>query len=131
MTYSCLMKLIKHTDAPVFEAEGTTVTAYAAPSRGAGEISLWQLELAPGSTSPLHHMDREEVFLALEGQARLTVGNTEHPLGPGDCLILPADTDFTLHVRGEQPFRALACVAAGGLATLVPEGVTFAPPWAL
>jgi mannose-6-phosphate isomerase-like protein (cupin superfamily) len=125
------MHLIKRTDAPRFDAAGTAVTAYAAPSRGSSELSVWQIELTPGSTSPLHHMDREEVFLGLEGHARLAVANSEHRLGPGDCLILPAGTDFTLHVPGEQPFRALACVAAGGLATLVPEGVTFAPPWAL
>ena len=125
------MKLIKHTDAPVFEAGGTTVTAYAAPSRGASELSVWQLELAPGSTSPLHHMDREEVFLGLEGDAIAMVGDTEHPLAAGDCLILPAGTAFTLHVPGERPFRALACLPVGGLATLDPDGDTFAPPWAV
>jgi quercetin dioxygenase-like cupin family protein len=125
------MKLIKHTDAPVFEAGGTTVTAYAAPSRGASELSLWRLELAPGSTSPLHHMDREEVFLGLEGHAIATVGDTDHPLGAGDCLILPAGTAFTLHVPGERPFRALACLPVGGLATLAPGGDPFAPPWAV
>jgi quercetin dioxygenase-like cupin family protein len=125
------MTLIKHTDAPVFEAEGTTVTAYAAPSRGASELSVWQLELAPGSTSPLHHMDREEVFLGLAGDAIAMVGDTEHPLAAGDCLILPAGTAFTLHVPGPRPFRALACVRVGGLATLDPGGETFAPPWAV
>ena len=109
------MTLIKHTDAPVFEAEGTTVTAYAAPSRGASELSVWRLELAPGSTSPLHHMDREEVFLGLEGEAIAMVGGTA----------------FTLHVPGPRPFRALACLPAGGLATLDPGGETFAPPWAV
>ena len=59
------MHIINRTDAPTFDAGGTAVTAYAAPSRGAAEVSLWRLELAPGSTSPLHHMDREEVFLGL------------------------------------------------------------------
>ena len=130
MTYCVPMKLIKHTEAPVFDAEGTTVTAYAAPSRGSSEMSLWQIELAPGSTSPLHHMDREEVFLALEGHAIAAIEDREHALGAGDCLILPAGTDFTLHVPGDRPFRALACVPAGAQATLVPDGATFLPPWA-
>ena len=124
------MKLIKHTEAPVFDAEGTTVTAYAAPSRGSSEMSLWQIELAPGSTSPLHHMDCEEVFLGLQGQAVAAIEETEHLLGPGDCLILPAGTAFTLHVPGDEPFFAMACIPVGGQATLVPEGTTFAPPWA-
>ena len=124
------MELIKRTDAPMFDAGGTTVTGYAAPSRGAAEVSLWQIELAPGSTSPLHHMDREEVFLGLEGSAVAAIEGTEHALGAGDCLILPADTAFTLHVPGDRPFRALACLPAGAQATLVPDGATFVPPWA-
>src|SRR5829696_6416460 len=116
------MQIIKRAEAPLFDAAGTTVTAYAAPSRGASEVSLWQIELAPGSTSPLHHMDREEVFLGLDGHATALVEDAEHPLGAGDCLILPAGTAFSLHVPGEQPFRALACLPAGGLATMVPSG---------
>jgi len=130
MTYCGGMNLIKRTDAPVFDAAETLVTGYAAPSRGASEVSLWQIELAPGSTSPLHHMDREEVFLGLDGHAVAAVDGSEHPLGRGDCLILPAGTDFTLHVSGPQPFRALACVPAAAQATMVPDGPTFLPPWA-
>ena len=93
-------------------------------------MSLWQFELAPGSTSPLYHIDCEEVFLGLHGHAVAAIDETEHPLGPGDCLILPAGTAFTLHVPGEEPFRAMACIPVGGQATIVPDGPTFAPPWA-
>src|SRR3954471_3812767 len=124
------MDIIKRSDAPNFDAPGASFTAYAAPSRGASQVSLWCLELGPGSTSPLHEMDCEEVFLGLEGDAVVMVDDTRHPLGAGDCLILPPRTPFTLHVPGRRPFRALACMTAGGLATMVPDGTTFAPPWA-
>jgi quercetin dioxygenase-like cupin family protein len=124
------MHLIKRSDAPTFEAGGTSVLGYAAPSRGAAELSVWQIELAPGSTSPLHHMDREEVFLGVGGHAVAEVDGARHDLGAGDCLILPAGTDFTLHVPGEEPYRALACVPAGALATMADDGATFVPPWA-
>ena len=102
------MHLIKRPDAPTFDAGGTTVTGYAAPSRGADEVSLWQIELAPGSTSPLHYMDCEEVFLGLHGHAVAAIDGTEHLLGSGDCLILPA----------------------GAQATMAGDGATFVPPWA-
>jgi quercetin dioxygenase-like cupin family protein len=124
------MHIIKRTDAPLFDAAGTAVTAYAAPSRGSSEVSLWQIELAPGSTSPRHHMDREEIILGLDGDAVAEIDATEHALGAGDCLILPAGTDFTLHVPEEQrPFRAVACMPSGAHATMVPDGATFVPPW--
>jgi len=123
------MHLIKRPDAPTFDAGGTTVTGYAAPSRGAAEVSVWQIELAPGSTSPRHHMDREEIFLGLDGHAVARVGEAERCLGAGDCLILPAGTDFTLHVPGPHPFRALACLPAGAQAIMAADGATFVPPW--
>jgi quercetin dioxygenase-like cupin family protein len=124
------MRVIRHSDAPVFDAEGTTVTAYAAPSRGTSELSLWRLELAAGSVSPLHQMDHEEVFLALEGRVVAVVGGQEHAFGAGDCLVLPARTPFSFHVRDAAPFRAVACLPAGSVATMIPDGVTFVPPWA-
>src|SRR5215218_5702713 len=104
------MPIIRQTDAPHFDASGTTVTGYAAPSRGASQVSLWEIELAPGSTSPLHYMDCEEVFLALEGHAIVAIDGSERDLSAGDCLILPAATAFTLHVPGDAPFRAVACL---------------------
>jgi quercetin dioxygenase-like cupin family protein len=124
------MPLITRTDAPTFEAGGTSVIAYAAPSRGAAEVSVWQVELAPGSTSPRHHMDREEVFLGIAGHAVAEVDGTRHDLRAGDCLILPAGTDFTMHVPGPEPYRALACVPAGARAVMAADGATFVPPWA-
>ena len=124
------MHIINRTDAPTFDAAGTTVTAYAAPSRGAAEVSLWEIELAPGSASPRHCMDREEIFLGIGGHAVAEVNETEHQLGVGDCLILPAGTDFTMHVPGQEPYRALACVPAGARATMAADGATLLPPWA-
>ena len=63
------MTLISQQSAPPYAADGTTITGYAAPSRGASQISLWRIELAPAASSPLHQMDVEEVFLGLEGEA--------------------------------------------------------------
>lgn len=124
------MNLITQHSAPAFAAGETTVTGYAAPSRGATAVSLWRIELAPGSISPLHEMDVEEVFLGLEGRAVVTVNGKESAVTPGDCLVLPARTPFTLSADPAGPFRAVACMPAGGQATLLPDGATFVPPWA-
>src|SRR3954471_11425328 len=116
------MHLITRTHAPAFDAGGTAVIGYAAPSRGSTEVGLWQIELAPGSTSPRHHMDREEIFLGLDGHAVAEVDGTERSLGAGDCLILPAGSAFPLHPPGQQPSRPLACIPAGAQATMAADG---------
>ena len=122
--------LITRQDAPAFNADGTSVTGYAAPTRGATAVSLWSIDLEPGSISPLHEMDVEEVFLGLDGTAVVVVDGEESRIGAGDCLVLPARTAFTLRAALDGPFRAVACMPAGGRATLLPDGPTFVPPWA-
>ena len=124
------MKLISRQAAPPFTAGGTTITGYAAPSRGATEVSLWRIELAPGSSSPLHQMDVEEVFLVVDGEAVAVVDETRATIGAGDCLIVPARTPFTLTTGDKGPFLAVACMTAGGRATMLLDGATFVPPWA-
>jgi quercetin dioxygenase-like cupin family protein len=124
------MKHISQHSAPAFGAGGATITGYASPSRGASEVSLWRIELAAASSSPLHEMDVEEIFLGLDGEATLVAGDRESTVKPGDCLILPARTPFTLTAGADRPFRAVACMAAGGKATMLPDGPSFVPPWA-
>ena len=91
---------------------------------------MWEIELAPGSTSPRHHMDREEVFLGVGGHAIAEIDGTEHELGAGDCLILPAGTDFTLHVPGTQPLPRPGLRARRRPGDHGCHGATFLPPWA-
>ena len=124
------MKLITRHAAPPFAVGGTTITGYAAPSRGATEVSLWRIELSPGSSSPLHEMDVEEVFLVIDGEAVAVVEETRSTIGTGDCLIVPARTPFILTAGETGPFLAVACMTAGGQATMLPDGATFVPPWA-
>src|SRR5262245_23847197 len=124
------MPIIKHDEAPLFTADGTTVTGYAAPSRGAADTSVWRVELAAGSASPLHSLTREEVFMALDGRAVATIDGVQHAVGPGDCLNVPAGSAFAIAAAGDAPFRALTCMPAGGKATVLPDGPTFVPPWA-
>jgi len=124
------MMLIASAEAAIFDVPDTHVIAYAAPSRGATELCLWRIDIAPGSTSPLHHMDCEEVFLCTDGRAVVVTSAAERPIQAGDCLVLPAQTDFSFRVVGDEPFRALACIRAGGKATMAASGDTFVPPWA-
>jgi mannose-6-phosphate isomerase-like protein (cupin superfamily) len=123
------MPIIKSTDAPVFEIHGLTVTGFAAPSRGSRETSTWRLVLAPGTPGVPHSVDREEIFVVLAGTARATVGGEPCELAPGDTLIVPPDTEFSLANPGEAPCTAIAMLPVGGRARM-PDGAPFVPPWA-
>jgi mannose-6-phosphate isomerase-like protein (cupin superfamily) len=121
--------IITAASAPTFTLDGTTAVGYASPSRGAADLSLWRIRLDPGTASPYHALSREEVFLALDGDAVATVDGTEHPLSPGDCLVVPPGVPFAL-AAGSGGFAAVCAMAAGGEATILPDGPTITPPWA-
>jgi quercetin dioxygenase-like cupin family protein len=122
--------IITSADAPTFEQGGTTAVGYASPSRGAADVSLWRLAIAPAQTSPTHSLTHEEVFLALAGSATATVGDCRHDLVAGDCLVVPRGVPFTL-ATGSDGLEAVCAMPSGGQATILPDGPTLTPPWAV
>src|SRR4051812_147215 len=74
------MPLITSADAPTFRLDDLEVVGFAAPSRGASELSMWRLTLAAGAVGVAHSMDREEVFVALAGEAEVVVGAARYEL---------------------------------------------------
>ncbi len=57
------------------------------------------------------------------------IGGVEHPFSAGDCLVVPAGAAFTL-TTGKEGLEAVCAMAAGGQATILPNGPTITPPWA-
>jgi mannose-6-phosphate isomerase-like protein (cupin superfamily) len=122
--------VIRSEDAPTFEQGGATATGYASPSRGAHDLSMWRISLVAGEASPVHALSREEVFLALRGSATVTIDGVEELLAEGDCLVVPGGAPFALRA-GDDGLTAVCAMVAGGQATILPDGPTLTPPWAV
>ena len=121
--------IIRHRDAPEFGQDGTLITGYASPTRGADSIAAWRVALEPGAGSPEHAVTRDEVFIVLTGEATFEVAGRRHQVGPGDAICVPPDTAFRLSNAGPEQFAAICCMAAGGQAR-IGEGDPFPIPWA-
>ncbi|NUR58873.1 MAG: cupin domain-containing protein [Catenulispora sp.] len=123
------MPLTTLADAPTFELEGFTFRPLAVPSRGSTELAIWALELVPGATSEVHSMDREEVFVVVEGKVGATVAGEEVLAAAGDAIIVPAHAVLQLrNACAENPAKVTAVTSVGMKATV--GGSSFAPPWA-
>jgi quercetin dioxygenase-like cupin family protein len=122
--------LIRRAEAPRFAHDGTRVTGYASPSRGSASVAVWRLVLEPGAASPIHQLTQDEAFLALSGVATVELAGEEFRLETGDGLSVPPGIPFRIRNAGAEPFEAVACMAAGGLAQ-VGDDEPFAPPWAV
>lgn len=124
------MPIVKSSTAPTFHLPGLDVVGLASPSRGACETCVWRIALPPGTPGTSHIVDREEIFVALSGEARLELGGTETVFASGDALVIPVGEPFSLSNTGTEPFTALALQPVGGKA-VPPGGEPFSPSWTL
>lgn len=74
--------------------------------------------LAPGEAPPRHrHDDAEQVFYVLEGRGRLFLGDhdEEHPVQPGDVVLIPAGAWHSIRAEGGSlRYLAVDCFLPGG-----------------
>lgn len=122
------MPLASLADARADRLPGIVGRPLAVPSRGSTQLAVWALEIQPGPAGQPHSVDREEVFVLQHGQAVGTIADERHQLSPGDALIVPPDTPFSITVTGDQPAWFTVCTTAGIRATM--NGATIDPPWA-
>lgn len=111
------------------EAGENRFTSLATPTRGTAETSVWTVEIPPGNPGVPHRLTREEVFVVLGGAAEVGIGGEVSHASPGDAIVVPADTPFTLAATGNEPLRALCVLPVGGQARHE-GGEPFTPPWA-
>jgi quercetin dioxygenase-like cupin family protein len=112
--------------APKFETGEATITGLAAPSRGSRETAAWRLRLRADAPSPRHSLDRDELFIVLEGAITAQYADHEETVAAGGALIVLAGTEFALIARGAEA-EAVCVLPAAARATV--EGEAFAPPW--
>ena len=70
-----------------------------------------------------------EQFLVLAGEVTATIAGDDEIAAAGDCLIVPAGKPFVLRA-GDDGLAAVCAMAAGSVATILPDGPTITPPWA-
>jgi quercetin dioxygenase-like cupin family protein len=111
------------------ETPNATMTTLASPTLGGSAgLSVWQVEMAPGSRGPLHVFDSEQVWTVLDGAIAVTADGVRHELGAGDTIVLRAGV--TRQVEAEPEARILVC-GRGDAVVSVPgeQDDRGTPPW--
>jgi quercetin dioxygenase-like cupin family protein len=123
------MPIVRLEDAEHFELHGAEFTGLAAPSRGSRENAVWRVRLPAGAPGLVHRLTREEIIVALTGEAEILLGGQIHRLPAGDLVVIPPGVDFSLSVPGHNDFEAIAILPVGGMAVVGGEA-PFTRPWA-
>lgn len=122
------MPVITPDDAPTFDTGGAVITGLASPSRGgATDTAAWRVRLRADQPSPTHELDRQEVFVVLDGAVTACFADREETVGAGGALIVPAGERFSLVARGADA-DAVCVLPVGAQART--DGDAFTPPWA-
>lgn len=122
------MPVLRSTDAMAHEAHGSRFSSYVAPSLGSEHLCAWRLDVPADRRGVAHRPTREEVLLVLDGSLRVSLDGTEHELGPGDVVLVPADGEVRID---SGPTGASAWVTTtAGLEAVLADGSRLTPPWA-
>lgn len=122
------MPVVRHADARRTTTPNATMTTFATPSLGGSQAALWQVEMVPGASGPLHWFDVEQVWTVLDGAARVELDGEALAVGPGDTLVMPAAVPRRVHADPEAGFTAIVTAPGGALAT-APGAEPVLPPW--
>jgi mannose-6-phosphate isomerase-like protein (cupin superfamily) len=66
-----------------------------------------------GVTTPHHHINTEEIYYILEGEALMRVGRETKTVGPGDAIAIPPGVSHQITNLGSDTLKFLCCCAPG------------------
>ncbi|MER5476651.1 cupin domain-containing protein [Streptomyces sp. NPDC002734] len=123
------MTVIDETEQRTTRTGAGAMFALAAPSQGSKELSTWRVELGEGAATPVHLIDREQVWMPLSGEFQVEVEGAVERAKAGQAVLLPAGAVRQVTAVG-GPAQALVAMPAGGRAMLPGGEDKIALPWA-
>ncbi|MEM1388466.1 MAG: cupin domain-containing protein, partial [Pseudomonadota bacterium] len=79
------------------------------PSTGAGQLTVIEVNIAPGQGHDFHkHPDQEEVIYCISGQVEQWLGTEKRLFGPGDSVFIGADVVHASFNVGDDTAQLLA-----------------------
>lgn len=124
------MQVISESQERTITTPTATMTGLAAPSQGSAEISTWRVRMKADSPSPVHMIDREQIWMPLTGAFAFTVDGESATVSAGQALVVPSGSTRQFHATDDGA-EALVCMPAGGRASTPDNDTPRAIPWAV
>jgi mannose-6-phosphate isomerase-like protein (cupin superfamily) len=98
-------------------------------AEGLRALSVWRQTMAPGSATPPHRHDCEEVVLVVEGSGEVHIDGKVLAFGPDTTLVLPPNVPHQIFNTGSVPLKTVAAFSASPVGTSLPDGAPLELPW--
>lgn len=108
---------------------GIAHSTWAGAAQGLSQLSVWRQTLAPGSLTPPHSHDCDEVVLCLSGWGEVHQDGQVQRFGADATVVLPRGRVHQLFNTGPMPLELIGLFGASPVATALPDGQALELPW--
>ena len=108
---------------------GVAHVTWAGHADGLEQLSVWRQTLAPGTATPPHFHDCDEVVICLGGWGEVRSDDRRERFGAETMLILPKGRVHQIFNVGPQPLETLAVLGQTPVPTRLPDGQPLMLPW--
>ncbi|MEW1550084.1 cupin domain-containing protein [Streptomyces tsukubensis] len=123
------MNVVSESEQRTTKTPAASMFGLAAPSQGSAEVSTWRVEMAADSVTPVHIIDREQVWMPLSGEFEVEVEGQVGRAKAGQAVVVPAGAVRKLKAVGGSA-EALVAMAVGGKAMIPGSEDRIPLPWA-
>ncbi|HEY8458639.1 MAG TPA: cupin domain-containing protein [Actinopolymorphaceae bacterium] len=123
------MNVVSESEQRTTRTPAGSMFGLAAPSQGSAEISTWRVELKADSATPVHIIDREQVWMPVSGEFEVEVEGETRQASRGQAVIIPAGAVRQVKAVGGTA-EALVAMVVGGKAMMPGRADKMPLPWA-
>lgn len=123
------MYVVGETDERTTTTAAATMFGLAAPSQGSKEVSTWRVQISDAVSTPVHSIDKEQVWMPIEGSLEVSVDDVTEKFSAGQAAVIPAGALRKVTAVGGNA-QALVAMAVGGKAGMPGGGSSIPLPWA-
>ena len=121
---------VRHVDSiPVLDLPGLRHQTLASQAGGIQAFEVWQQSLAPGSATPLHRHDCEEVVVFTGGKGIMHHAGTETPCAAGTVLLCQPNELHQIVNTGAEPLTLYGILSGSPVPVVDAEGREIPLPW--
>ncbi|MBM3343479.1 MAG: cupin domain-containing protein [Betaproteobacteria bacterium] len=124
------MYVIQNSELPRAALPGIEHVTLAGSQNGLKHLSIWKQSIAPGSATPPHRHDCEEVVLIQSGNGELHIEGKVQRFGQDTTLAIPRNVPHQIINIGDGPLELVGVLSVSPVAVFFPDGQPIDLPWA-
>lgn len=123
------MSVIRNEELPQFSLPGLRHQTVAGPEHGLRTLEMWVQHIAPGTATPVHRHDCEEVILILRGSGRLHLSGEDTDFSANTTLQIPPDAIHQIINTGSEEMFLVAALGQAPVQVFTADLQPLPLPW--